>query len=200
MISYAILQKETRPITMALPEHDVEQIRRVAAGEEAALRELFAAYGQRLYAYAVRLTGEPAAAEDVVQETLIVVWRSAGRYRGEGRLIAWLLGIVHHLALKTIRRRSILLSDEVEENLPAPIGSFEAQAQARQQARWVRDGLQSLSPEHRAVLELVFYQGLSLEEVSQVCRCPLGTVKSRLSYARQHLRGVLSRQNTEEWR
>jgi len=60
--------------------------------------------------------------------------------------------------------------------------------------------LQSLSAEHRAVLELVFYQGLSLEEVAQVVNCPVGTVKSRLSYARQYLRSVLSRQNVEEWR
>ena len=200
MISYAIFHKDMRPISIAPLEHDVEQMRRVAAGEEAALRELYAAYGQRLYAYALRLTGEPAMAEDVVQEALIVIWRSAKRYRAEGRLIAWLLGIVHHTALNAMRRRSVPLSDEMEESLPASAGSPEAQAQASQQAQWVREGLRSLSPDHRAVLELVFYQGLSLEEVSKVCRCPLGTVKSRLSYARQHLRGILSRQNMEDWR
>jgi RNA polymerase sigma-70 factor (ECF subfamily) len=65
--------------------------------------------------------------------------------------------------------------------------------------RWVRKGLQDLSTEHRAVLELVFYQGLTLQEVAEVCNCPLGTVKSRLSYARRHLRGVLGR-NEEIWR
>jgi RNA polymerase sigma-70 factor (ECF subfamily) len=57
----------------------------------------------------------------------------------------------------------------------------------------VRDGLASLSFEHRTVLELVFYQELSINEVAEVLDCPLGTVKSRLSYARQHLRGVLAR-------
>ncbi|MBK8421088.1 MAG: hypothetical protein IPL17_20185 [Anaerolineales bacterium] len=59
--------------------------------------------------------------------------------------------------------------------------------------------MQSLSPEHRAVLELIFYQGLSLNEAAAVLKCPVGTVKSRLSYARQHLRGVLSR-SEENWR
>ncbi len=72
--------------------------------------------------------------------------------------------------------------------------------QASEQARWIRQGLNGLSLEHRAVLELVFYQGLSLAEVAQICDCPLGTVKSRLSYARQYLRSVLSRKNVEEWR
>jgi RNA polymerase sigma-70 factor (ECF subfamily) len=57
----------------------------------------------------------------------------------------------------------------------------------------VREALRHLSPEHREVLELVFYQGLSQKEIAQVCKCPLGTVKSRLNYARQQLRGILTR-------
>jgi RNA polymerase sigma-70 factor (ECF subfamily) len=148
----------------------------------------------------LRLTCEPALAEDVVQETLIVVWRTAGRYRGEGRVIAWLLGIVHHLAIKAVRHRPLPITAEMEVSLPAINASPEEQAQASEQARWVRRALQDLSTEHRAVLDLVFYQGLTLAEVAKVCHCPPGTVKSRLSYARQYLRGVLSRQNMEDWR
>lgn len=197
MFSYACPETPNWPLAMVEP--DLELTQRIAGRDEAALRELYAAYGQRLYAYALRLTGEPALADDVVQDTLVVVWRTAGRYQGRGRLIAWLLGIVHHTASKTWRRRSIFLSAEIEETLPALSASPEEQAQADERARLVRQGLQSLSPEQRAVLELVFYQGLSLAEVAQVCRCPLGTVKSRLSYARQRLRGILSQQNLEEW-
>jgi RNA polymerase sigma-70 factor (ECF subfamily) len=63
----------------------------------------------------------------------------------------------------------------------------------REQSRLLRDGLQRLSLEHRTVLELVFYQGLSLDETARVCGCPVGTVKSRLSYAKNSLRGELSR-------
>lgn len=200
MITYANPKKESWPIRMAQPEQDVDLVQRIAAGEDAALQELYAAYGQRMFAFALRLTGDAAMAEDAVQETLVSVWRSAGRYRGEGRVLAWLLGIVHHVALKTLRRRPLPITDEMAENLPAGGGLPEDQALVGEQARWVRQGLQSLSAEHRAVLELVFYQGLSLEEVAQVVNCPVGTVKSRLSYARQYLRSVLSRQNVEEWR
>lgn len=200
MTSYILTQKETWPAKMASPEPHLKLLQRLSARDESALRELYAAFGQRLYAYALRLTSEPALAEDVVQETLVTVWRTAGKYRGEGRVLAWLLGIVHNLALKTLRQRPIPITDEMETTLSAPEASPEMQTQSSEQARWVQQGLQSLSPEHRAVLELVFYQGLSLEETAHVCNCPLGTVKSRLSYARQHLRGVLSRQNLEEWR
>ncbi len=182
-------------------ERDVELVRRIAAGEDAALRELYAAFGQRMYTYALRLAENPALAEDVVQDTLVTVWRTAGRFRGEGRLVAWLLGIVHHTALKAIRRTPQPISEAMEETLATLEPLPEDRIQVHEQAQWVRQGLQSLSSEHRAVLELVFYQGLSLSEVAQVCGCPLGTVKSRLAYARQHLRGALSRSpHAEDWR
>jgi RNA polymerase sigma-70 factor (ECF subfamily) len=184
--------------SMATQEHDLDLIRRMAAGDENAMREIYAAYGQRVFAYAMRLTGDHAAAEDVTQETLVIAWRTAGKFRGQGRLIAWLLGIVHHTAMKTLRHTTEPL-ETIEETVPEQNPSPEEQAQVQDIKRWVRQGLQDLSIEHRAVLELVFYQGLTLHEVAEVCQCPLGTVKSRLNYARQHLRGVLSR-SEENWR
>lgn len=183
----------------ALPEDrldDLGLIRRIAAGDEAALHDLYAEYGQRLYAYALRLTADPAQAEDVVQDALVTVWYRAGTCRGDGRPIAWLMGIVHHTALKSLRRRTSLISDAMENSLQAADPLPEEQAQSSQQTALIRQALQQLSLEHRAVLELVFYQGLSLQETARVCGCPVGTVKSRLSYARRQLRGYLSR--TEE--
>jgi RNA polymerase sigma-70 factor (ECF subfamily) len=188
------------PYTMSDEAYEHNLVRRMAAGDEAALHELYAAYGQRLYAYALRLTGDPAQAEDVVQDALVAAWKSARRFRGEGRLIAWLLGIIHHLAIKSLRHRSQPLTDEIEAMLEAGSPSPEQQIESAEQAARLRLGLQALSPEHRSILELIFYQGLSLEEAAQVCRLPLGTVKSRLSYARRHLRGILSRQGMEEMR
>lgn len=183
---------------MTQPVDDLDLIRRMQAGDDDAVRDLYARYGQRLYAYALRLTNDPATAEDVVQVTLFTAWQTARTFRGEGRLIAWLLGIVHHTAMKSLRHMHQPLEameDAVSGNQPTP----EDQAEVGETKRWVRQGLKSLSVEHRAVLELVFYQGLSLDEVAKVCNCPLGTVKSRLSYARQHLRGILSR-TEEDWR
>ncbi|MEW6401468.1 MAG: sigma-70 family RNA polymerase sigma factor [Chloroflexota bacterium] len=177
-------------------DQDLDLLRRMQAGDDDAVRELYARYGQRLYAYALRLTNDPAAAEDVTQNTLVTAWREAGKFRGDGRVIAWLLGIVHHTAMKSLRHAHQPL-DAIEEAVPEINASPEEQAQIGETKRTVRMALQSLSPEHRAVLELVFYQGLTLNEIAEVLDCPLGTVKSRLSYARQHLRGVLSR--TEIW-
>ena len=181
---------------MTQPVDDLDLIRRMQAGDDDAVRDLYAQYGQRLYAYALRLTDDPATAEDVTQNTLVTAWRTARTFRGEGRLIAWLLGIVHHTAMKALRGSTHYLDEVAEETVSEDQPSPEEQAQVKDERHWVRQGMQSLSPEHRAVLELIFYQELTLNEVAQVLGVPLGTVKSRLSYARTHLRGVLAR--TEE--
>jgi RNA polymerase sigma-70 factor, ECF subfamily len=188
------------PYDMPDVESDLALVRRMAGGDNTALHELYAAYGQRLCAYALRLTGDQAQAEDVVQDALVAAWKSARKFRGEGRPIAWLLGIVHHLAMKSLRHRSQLLTDEVAESLVGEFDSPEQEFENVEQIARVRAGLQTLSPEHRAVLELIFYQNLSLDEAARVCDVPLGTIKSRLSYARRYLRGILSRQGMEEFR
>jgi RNA polymerase sigma-70 factor (ECF subfamily) len=186
------------PNTMTHLNNDLALVRRLAEREEAAMHELCATHGQRLYAYALRLTGDPHQAEDVVQDALMVVWKSARTYRGEGRLLAWLLGIVHHIALKSLRHRSQPITAEMEESLASGLISPEQQVEQKERAAQLNIGMSTLSPEHRAVLELVFYQGLNLEETAQVCRVPIGTIKSRLSYARRCLRGKLTRQGLEE--
>lgn len=188
------LQKTQPAMTQTVEDLDI--IRRMQAGDDDAMRDLYALYGQRLYAYALRLANDPATAEDVTQSTLVTAWRTARNFRGDGRLIAWLLGIVHHTAMNTLRGETYILGDVTEEIVSEDQPSPEEQVQVEDERRWVRQGIQRLSPQHRAVLDLIFYQGLSLNEAAQVLDIPVGTVKSRLSYARDHLRGVLAR--TEE--
>ena len=173
--------------------HDLQQVRRMAAGDEDALREIYAVYGQRLYAYALRLTSDPYLAEDVVQDSLVAAWQGAPRFRGDSKVTTWLLGIVHHKALNAIRARCPSPLDEIQESAAAPGLLPDEQAAVSEQRRLIRAGLDELSLEHRLTLELVFYQGLSLAEAAEVCGCPVGTVKSRLSYAKASLRRVLSR-------
>lgn len=186
------------PNTMNHDDRDLALAQRLAAREDAALHELYAVYGQRLYSYALRLTDDAHQAEDVVQDALVIVWKSAQTYRGDGRLLAWLLGIVHHTALKSLRHRSLPITEAMEETLVSGLASPEQQSEQNEVSVRLKAGMRSLSPEHRAVLELVFYQGFSLAEAAQVCRVPLGTIKSRLSYARRCLRGALTRQGLEE--
>jgi RNA polymerase sigma-70 factor (ECF subfamily) len=179
-----------------IPHTDRELARRLAAGDAQAVNDLIAAYGQRMYAYALRLTGDSARAEDVVQESLLAAWHGAKRFRGSGSLIAWLLGIVHYRAMDSFKKAGPTMEDQlVEDNTVLAAGGplLEDLTARSEQRRLLRAGLMRLSPEHRAVLELVFYQGLSLQETAEVCGVPLDTVKSRLNYAKASLRGILNR-------
>ena len=189
LLSMEISEERSRPSH----DHDFDLVRQIAAGDDDALRELYAAHGQRLYAYAARVTGDPVVAEDVVQESLVAVWKSAGRFRGEGRVLAWLLSIVHHKALNAIRIQSPVTLDEQVDRLADTSPSPDERIALNEQRRQLRASLGRLSLEHRTVLELVFYQGLSLSEAAQICDCPVGTIKSRLSYAKTQLRGDLMR-------
>lgn len=182
-----------QPMPAADSNRDRELIRQVAAGHEDALRQLYDAYGQRLYAYALRITSDPAAAEEAVQECLVAVWQGARTFRGESRALAWLLGIVHHKALNQLRGRGFEPLEGGPHEPPSADPLPDALAAVREQRRLVRCGLQALSLEHRLALELVFYQGLSLSEAAGVCHCPVGTIKSRLNHAKASLRGALSR-------
>ncbi len=173
---------------------DLSLAQRLAEGNCDALGQIASLYGQRMYAYALRLIGDPASAEDVLQDSLTAAWQSAGRYRGQGRLISWLLGIVHRQALNRLRRRTPASLEALPQEPPAPSPSLDEQAARQEQRDLLRVGLEALSLEHRMVLELVFYQGLSLNETAEVCGCPVGTVKSRLSYAKAGLRAALGRQ------
>jgi RNA polymerase sigma-70 factor (ECF subfamily) len=183
-------------VMTTIPSHDEDHtlIRQIADGDEDGFRRLYARYGRRLYAYALRVVGSPAAAEDVLQESLIVVWQGAERFRAEGRVIAWLLSIVHHKALHALRRKPAQALEPLEDILPDEDVRPEEKVVHREQQKLLRQGLTGLSVEHRSVLELVFFQGLSLQETADVCGCPVGTVKSRLSYAKNALRGELTRQ------
>ena len=177
-------------------------VRRIAAGDEDALQQMVAAYGQRLYSYALRLTGDPACADEAVQESLVAAWQNAHRFRGEGRVIAWLLGILHHKAVGLLRGQITWRNRSEPLEMNAGDGCMDRRdsgplpdqlAAQREQSRLIQQALQGLSLEHRSVLELIFYQGLSLNEAAEVIGCPVGTVKSRLNYAKSSLRGVLNR-------
>jgi RNA polymerase sigma-70 factor (ECF subfamily) len=174
-------------------DSDRELVRQIAAGNEDALRRLVDACGQRLYAYALRITGDPAAADEAVQESLVAAWKGAGAFRGDGRVIAWLLSIVHHKALNLLRERGVDSLEAEPCEPPARDPLPDEQAALSEQRRLVRSGLAALSLEHRLALELVFYQRLSLQEAAAVCGCPLGTMKSRLNSAKACLRGALNR-------
>jgi len=187
----------TRPGPFA--NHDRELVDRMAGGDESALGELYVSHGRRLLAYAFRITRSLDRAEEVVQDSLLAAWRATRTFRGDGTVLAWLLGIVRNQSLNAIRRKQLRVAalDEagaVQATTPRP----DARIDAREREQAIRVALARLSPDHREVLDLVFFHGLSLAEVARVCRCPVGTVKSRLNAAKARLRQALGERDAEQ--
>jgi len=167
-------------------------IRAIAAGEEAALAELYRRYQAPLFNYIVRLINDPAAAEETLQEVFLAAWRGAAGFRGAAKGKTWLFRIAHHRAVSWLRQLRPALPLEAVENL-LEADAAEELVFEKIDADQLRTALGQLSPAHRAVIELVFVHELSYQEAALVMGSPLGTIKSRLSYALRRLAGLLIR-------
>lgn len=171
-------------------------IQQIADGDTAAFHTLYSHYGARMLAFARRLVDDPAVAEDITQESLIIVWQNAHRYRGDGRILSWLLGIVHNKARRTYRRRKHEPLN-TETDYPSKGELPEGLVIEGQEKQQLCQRINQLSVEHRAVLDLVFFHNLSMKETASVLGCAVGTVKSRLNYAKKALRGTYLREENE---
>lgn len=175
---------------MAIPD-DIELINRVAIGEEAAFLKLYDRYVGRVYAVTLRVLNNPMLAEEATQDTFLKVWSRARLYLNErGSLLLWLLTIARRTALDRLRleaRRPMLSDSNDPEKAWELIPDLDT---TPEESRWrtLSFAVQSLQPEHRQVIELAYYQGMSQSEIAEVLGWPLGTVKTRLRAAMEHLR------------
>jgi RNA polymerase sigma-70 factor (ECF subfamily) len=172
-------------------EADRDAFDKVAAGDREALRELYLIYHRRLALFLTRFTRQHDLIEEIINDTLWVVWRKASEFRGDSRLSTWIMGIAYRCALRTLRRRGKRLFDTLpieNEPLPAP-----DELDAVETGEWVALAIRQLSTDQQLTLELAYGQGHSCEEIAQIMRCPVNTVKSRMFHARTKLRTILPR-------
>jgi RNA polymerase sigma-70 factor, ECF subfamily len=158
---------------------------------EQSLRALYREYGGELYGFAVNCLGDRGLAEELVQDVFTRVWRHADKFDpSRATFRTWLYGIARNAVIDFNRRRSVrpsLAAHEQDEDPQALTDSIEQAVLAWQ----VAAALERLTPEHREVIRLAHFQGLTLREVAERTGLPLGTVKSRASYALRGLRLAL---------
>jgi RNA polymerase sigma-70 factor (ECF subfamily) len=162
---------------------------------------LYDRYGRLAYTLALRVLGDAGAAEDVVQEAFLSVWRRASSYRPErGSLRTWICSIVQHRAIDRLRGRSgrARLDLPLDKAPPevALSDTWETVAADLERGQ-IRRALAELPEEQRRTIELAYYAGYSQTEISSVMSVPLGTVKGRTRMALRKLRGSLERQGLE---
>lgn len=171
---------------------DRHLVERVAAGDRQAFRELYVGYHLRLARFLTRLTRRYDVAEEIINDTLWVVWRKAPEFRGDSKVSTWIMSIAYRRALKTLRRLNPggKLQPLDEASAPAVDAAHQLDTDGDLHD-WLDRALAQLPAEQRLVIELTYYQGLSCHEVAEISDCPVNTVKTRMYHARRKLKVLL---------
>jgi RNA polymerase sigma factor (sigma-70 family) len=170
-----------------MAERETALISRMASGDEKAFEELYNANARKVFAYLRSRNIDEQTAADILQNTFLAAWRSAGRFRGGAKVITWLIAIARHKMADEMRMR--------ERTRAAPLesvtGGHDPTGQTEERLS-VRQAVQSLGEEHRELLHLVFVLGMNYAEAAEVLEVPEGTIKSRMFALKKQLAGQLA--------
>ena len=163
-------------------------IKRIADGDQLAMRTLFARHRVGLYRWLLRLVRDEALAEDLLSEVFFEVWRHAASFEARSSVSTWLLAIARHKALTARRRRiDAELDEKIAATVADPADGPELVLEKKDRAELLRHSLANLSREHGEVIDLVYYHGKSVKEVAEIVGINEATVKTRMFYARKKL-------------
>ena len=183
---------------------DVSLLEAHVAGDAAAFGALFARHRDRLWAVALRTTGNPEDASDALQDALISAFRRAESFRGDSAVTTWLHRIVVNACLDRLRRAKVRMADPLPDDLEEhaarggvlasadPAADPEAQALAGDRRRRVLAALDELPPDQKAALVLVDMEGYPVQEAGRILEVPAGTIKSRCARGRARLAVLLA--------
>jgi RNA polymerase sigma-70 factor (ECF subfamily) len=171
---------------------ELELLERVKAHDVDAFENLYRIYQPRLARFLINLVKRPQLVEEVLDDTMMVVWQTAGSFRGTSKLSTWVFAIAYRKALKARSRWPDPVEDEKRDtrasNDPAPDTELE---RSRVRGALV-NAMGQLSAEQRAVVDLTYFHGLGYREIAEILSCPVDTVKTRMFHARRRLRQALS--------
>ncbi len=178
-------------------EANAALLRRCMSNDPDACNELYTRYNRRIFNTAYRILGEESSAEDALQETLLNVYRGLSKFRGDSKVSTWISRITINVCLGMLRkgknRRFVELEDETAGELPAEETSLTnplAYAQLEELRSLVQQTFNRMSEKQSEVVRLHDMEGNTIQEISEIIDCPVGTVKSRLFYGRQEFRAI----------
>ena len=190
------------PIDIAESD-DAELVRRCQAGDSSAFSDLVIRYRNKVFAMVYGMTQNEQDAWDLAQEGFLKAWRSIHRFRGQSSFYTWLYRIMTNVTIDALRRKGIHGETEFDDRIapanvepgsrttPSAVPLPNNKLEQREIRQRIDEAISKLSPEHRAVIVMKEVQDLQYSEIAEILNCSLGTVMSRLFYARKKLQILL---------
>jgi RNA polymerase sigma-70 factor (ECF subfamily) len=169
----------------------------IVEGDTSAFEMFYKIYYPRLFRFVLSITRDPESVEELIQETLLVVWNKPDRFNYESKISTWVFGIAHNKALKSISKNARRRNDVNVDDFQEALGSDEGRAaQSWENKEWLSNTLDILTPDQRAVIELTFFHELTYQEIAKILNCPENTVKTRMFHARKKLQAFAKNQES----
>lgn len=177
---------------------DSDLLKSCIPNNQEAFAILYQRYEKRVFQYLMTILNEATLAEETLVEVMLAIWKGLQTFQGQSKVSTWIFGIAHHKAVDALRkvtsqqRGGIPLEDIIEtaESNENPLND----TQQKRMAELTNQGLMTLSPDHREILHMAFFEELSYPEIGKLLDIPVNTVKTRVYYAKQQLKKSLRHQ------
>lgn len=159
--------------------------------DKRAMEALYQAYKSRLIPFMHRMTTDKGLIEEVYNDVMLTVWNKASQFNGESKVSSWIFSIAYRACLKILQKQKVRrgLFDIFTQNT---LNELEQEDQSESDHSQLENAIKELPAKHKIVIELSYFQGYSIEEISQIADCPANTVKTRLHHARHKIRQYMA--------
>lgn len=185
--------KPSDPIGRSARQSDTDLLAQIADGDREAMHVLYQRHHDALYGFVRARSGSAFTAQDVVHDTMLDVWRQAGRYGGKSAVRTWIFTIARNKMVDRMRKTSYLSYVDAVPEVADEAPDACTVIQSAQDAEQVRACIDKLKPAHAVAVRLAFFEDMTYEQISEVEGIPVGTVKTRIFHAKQAMMHCLSR-------
>ncbi len=183
----------------ASKNHDLKLIEEIAQGNREAFKTFYSNNVRRVFSFIYKVCKDSKMTEEITNDVMFEVWENAKSFKRKSSVMTWVMGIAHNKTLNEIRKkRPELLDPDEYSKIANPNGRAEDKILQKDLSESISQAINQLSSDHKAVIELTFYQGLSYQEIAEVTDSPVNTVKTRMFYAKERLKGILLNYGIEE--
>ena len=194
---FGVANGEITTIAHTGADKEARLIDRVARGDLRAFEDLYRIYHPRLTRFLLSIIRRPQLVEEVLSDTLLVVWRRSGDFEGRSQVSTWIFAIAYRKALNALKRLDEPAEDpDAERRESLDVGPEQQVGQSQVRHALLR-AIGELSADHRAVVDLAYFHEIHYSEIAEIMDCPVDTVKTRMFHARRHLKAKLAGQLTD---